>query len=299
MYKHILFVFFIGLGCSKNKPTECNYISDYFPHIYEAEINFLLGEYEQAYEYYSLAFESCKALRIGIFRDTDKYAKVCAILGYEDQSIQFIRKSIRAGGKLEQFRKDTAFYQIFKSTKGQEIIVDYERMRESFLNSLDLKLRDTLQQLIALDLMHNMTESQDSAFYENDKKLLSILKQFGYPNEKAIGPYNLDMQQSGPEILLLHSTDSIRINHFIPMLKKYVSNGQCSPYILGQVLDNYELFHQKPQTHGTFGGVTSRYANMIDDLKKVDFNRINIGLPSLEKQQLIDSLKQLKSNTPN
>jgi len=95
-------------------------------------------------------------------------------------------------------------------------------------------------------------------------------------------------------LLLLHTKDSIRMNYFVPKVKEFVKKGLAPPRTLGTMIDQYYLYNGKPQIYGTYGARGGGYANMIDNLKKVDSNRISIGLPPLELKEKKDSLNRIK-----
>ena len=84
------------------------------------------------------------------------------------------------------------------------------------------------------------------------------------------------------------------MNYFVPKVKEFVKNGTASPYTLGTMIDQYYLYNGEPQIYGTYGAQGGGYANMIDDLKKVESNRISIGLPTLEQKERKDSLNKIK-----
>jgi tetratricopeptide (TPR) repeat protein len=281
-------------GCQTDKKTDCNYITDYYPHTAKAEIELYLGNYEMAFEYYQNAFESCNAIKIATHHDTDNFAKICAELGKEDLALDYIEKTIRKGGTLYNFQEDEVFDNLFKTVRGKKIISEYDKYREEYINSLNMNLRSELQNMIELDQKFNSTKFQDSMFKVNDKRLVEIFETYGYPNEQMIGNYGIDFKNSNPSILLLHTDDSIRINYFIPKIKEFIKKGKCPPFVLGAMYDNLALFNDEPQTHGTYRNQNGNYSNMISDLSKVNENRAEIGLPSLEMTRKIDSLRKIK-----
>jgi len=284
-----LFLFF---SCQRMEKTDCNYITDYFPHSTKAEMEFYLGNYEESFELYQKAFRNCEALAIGTHNDIGLFAKVCAELGKEDLALDFIEKRIAVGGTIGEFQNDSIFNNLLNSERGKKIFADYDQNRAKFIAGLNLDLRSEIQTMIRFDQQLNSTKFQDSMFQVNDKRLVQIIDKYGYPNEQIIGSYNIDQINSDPRILLLHSDDSIRMNYFVPKIKKLVENGKCTPYTLGTILDNLELFNGQQQTHGTYLQDGGGYANMISDKEKVNANRKNIGLPTMEFTKKLDSLKR-------
>jgi tetratricopeptide (TPR) repeat protein len=287
------FLILILVGCAKEQKTDCNYITDYYPQTAKAEVEFYSGNYEKAYGYYQKAFEYCDAIAIGTHHDTFIFSKVCAELGKDDLAIDYMEKTLSKGRTLSSYENDKIFESILKTERGQNLISNYDKIREQYLSSLNMDLRSEIQAMIEIDQkLVGQQEKRDSVFKVNDKRLVEIFHEIGYPNEQVVGNFGVDFSSADPRILLFHTDDSIRINYFIPKIKEFVKNGQCSPITLGSMYDNLELFNKQPQTHGTYESQNGGYSNMISDLSKVNANRAEIGLPSLKMTKKIDSLKR-------
>src|SRR5699024_2353707 len=223
-------LFSILISCSNKEKAKCNYITDYYPNTAKAEVEFYLGNYEKAFDYYQKAFKNCEAIKMGTHHDTDNFAKVCAALGKNDLAIDYIEKTISKGGSLQGFENDKIFNDIFKTERGKKLIAVYDTRRKEYTNSLNMTLRAELQVMIEIDQrLVDQQEKRDSVFKVNDKRLVEIFEEFGYPNEQIVGNYGIDFTSADPTILLLHTSDSIRINYFIPKVKEFVKNGQCPP----------------------------------------------------------------------
>lgn len=287
------FTFTLCISCSLDSDSNCDYVESYYPLIYQAEIAFYKADNEKAFNLYQRAFRKCKPLNVGMFKDATKFARICALLNKTELAIEYIELCLKSGESLERFQNDSAFKNLWKTVNGKILIEQYPNMRLTYLNSINIDLREELQKMIFLDQKFNSTANQDSIFKINELKLVQIFEKFEYPTEKLIGGYNIDGIDSSPLILLLHTSDSIRLSYFLPKLQTYVSLGKCPPYVLGSVIDNLHLFNNTAQTHGTYSGKTSKYAKMIDDIALVDKNRIEIGLPTLKVQRQLDSLKRL------
>lgn len=281
----------ILFSCGNQEKENCNYITDYYQNTAKAEIEFYSGNYQEAFDFYQIAFRNCKAINIGTHNDTWKFAKVCAELGKTKLALNYIEKRIINGGVIGEFQRDDIFKSILNSTRGQKIVSGYNKMREEHIATLNLDLRAELQKMIEIEQNLNSTKLDDSIYRVNDKRLVEIFEKYGYPNEQIVGSYIIDRISADPTILLLHSRDSIRINYFIPKINKYVRDGKCPPIIAGLLYDNLELYNDQQQTHGTYTNINGGYPNMISDISKVNSNRLSIGLPTLEMTEKIDSLK--------
>lgn len=272
--------FLILLSCSDNKTANCNYITDYYPKIYEAQLNYNQKKYKKAFNLYSEAFESCEPRNTVGRYEMNRYAEISVILEKEKLALDFIEKSIEQGTLLRTYTNNPIFVEVLKTDRGKNILANYDVKRAEYLNSLNLELRSEIQKMIKVDQTHlKEQEKRNIIFNKNTKRLVEIFENVGYPGNDIIGPYNVDFSNSDITILLLHTPDSIRINYFIPKLRKYIKEGDCDPQTLGVVIDNLHLFNDELQTIGTY---ENREENMISNKKRVNQNRLEIGLPTLE-----------------
>ena len=104
------------ISCSKNQKTDCNYIKDYYPKIYEAELNYNEKNYQKAFELYSEAFISCELKNTVGKYEMDKFAEVSAILGKEKIALNFIQKNIEQGMLLRSFLNNPVLLMSLKLT---------------------------------------------------------------------------------------------------------------------------------------------------------------------------------------
>lgn len=141
---------------------------------------------------------------------------------------------------------------------------------------------------------NNDMAKMDSIDSIHEKRLIELFEQGIYPNDEMVGSYSIDNTSTDVSILLLHTRDSIRLNYFVPKVKEFIKNGKGSPLALGNMLDQYHLYNDQPQIYGTYTAREGGYAEMIPDLKKVDSNRVSIGLPPLALQEKRDSIVRLK-----
>jgi len=281
---------YILVGCSEPTHKDCNYVTDYYPYTAKAEVEFHSKNYNEAYNYYNKAFKSCSSISNGTLNDTQNFAKICAALGKIDLALDYILKTFDQGGTLNTFLNDPVFNSVFESEKGKQLVKEYDVRRTNYLKSINLNLRIELQKMIALD-KQLVGESRDSIFHVNELRLVQIFDEHGYPNEQIIGNYGLDQIMADPNLLLLHTSDSLRIHYFIPKIEEFVKEGKCEPLILGMLYDNLSLFNNRPQTYGTYQNSEGGYAHMISDTSLVNKNRAGIGLPSLAITEKIKKLK--------
>lgn len=296
--KYILFfLLIVTTSCQNEKKLECDYITNYYQKIYKADLQYELGNYEKAFRIYHDAFNSCEPINTKTYNEIGNFAETCAILGKDDLAIEFIYRQIENGYDIKWLQQNPNFNKIFSSEKGNQLLSQYEELRKKALSNFNLVLREEIKKMKIEDQRYRNSNYQDNIDKQNviDKyntfRIIEIFNEFGYPNETIIGDYSLDKTPVDIGTILLHTSDSIRVNYFIPKLTEFVRNGKCSPKTLGTIIDQYYLYNGKPQINGTYG-IGNNYDNMISDLKKVDSNRVSIGLPPLKIKEKKEQILQ-------
>ncbi len=296
----ILLIFSILFSCSGNKNSECDYITDYYQIIYKADYEFDTGNYQKAFHLYQTAFNSCEPITTLGYNEIAKFAETTAILKKYDLTFEFVRKSILEGSELSRFQNNTNFEGFITSKYGKQLAQEYDALRSQFMEKIDLKLREELILMRYADqgVRNKGSEADwkkvDSIDKLHELRLIELFENQGFPNDDMVGPPSLDGRQIDIGPLLLHTADSIRLNYFVPKVREFVRKGKASPHYIGIMIDQYYLYNKEPQIYGTYTIQGGGYANMIEDLKKVDSNRISIGLAPLDLHRKKDSLNKIK-----
>lgn len=284
------------ISCSKKLKPDNDYIKNYYQLIYSADVEFESKNYRKAFEFYQKAFNNCDPINTPEFNELRKFTELCAIIGKDKLASEFIEKNLKIGSEIKWYMNDSIYSRVFKTRKGKELLRKYDEIHKNFLKNVNMELRKEIQEMQRLDQLYRRSNQikQDSIDIVNTKKIILIFNEYGYPNEKIIGNSSIDKKITSISTILLHTKDSIRMNYFVPKLTEYVKNGQCSPKTLGFLIDQFHLYNGNPQTHGTYRSQNSKYATMITDKTEINRNRISIGLPTLEMQEKIDSLRQIR-----
>lgn len=296
----IFLLFSVLFSCSENRKTECNYITDYYQTIYKADYKFETKNYQKAFDLYQTAFKSCEPITTMGYYEIANFAETTAILEKYDLTFEFVKKSILKGSELSRFQNNKNFEGFMASKYGKQLAQEYDALRSQFMEKIDLKLREELILMRYADQGVRSKGSEtdckkvDSIDKLHELRLIELFESVGFPNDEMVGPYSLDMKQTDVGLLLLHTDDSIRMNYFVPKVKEFVKKGDASPNVVGTMIDQYYLYNKEPQIYGTYTVQGGGYANMIEDLKKVDSNRISIGLPPLDLLRKKDSLNKIK-----
>ncbi|WP_310993128.1 hypothetical protein [Aequorivita marina] len=286
-------------GCASEQKNDCNYIEDYFPTVYKADLEFDLENYEKAFELYQDVFSVCDAKNTLGLNEIGDFTESSAILGKFDITYEYAKEQILNGVELSRFQNNESFNEFWSSKYGEKLTAEYDKLRLEFTQNADFDLRDELVSMRSADQMYRGGNGksdwtkQDSIDQIHEKRLIEIFETIGYPTSKTVGPNTMDYPVD-VGLFLLHTDDSIRMNYFVPKVTEFVKNGSAPPRAVGTMVDQFHLYNDEPQIYGTYGAQGGGYANMIDDLKKVDSNRISIGLQPLELKQKKDSLRKIK-----
>jgi len=255
--------------------------------------------YEKAFELYQEAFKSCKAKNTSTYNEIGNFTESSAILEKFDITYEYAKKQILNGVEINRFENNDNFSNFLMSEFGQKLVSEYNGLGKQFETNADFELRDELIAMRSADQMYRNknykknVSKQDSIDKLHEKRLIEIFETVGYPTDKVVGPRTID-NRVGIGLFMLHTDDSIRMNYFVPKIKEFVKKGTASPEVLGNMIDQYYLYNGEPQIYGTYQAQGGGYATMIDNLKKVDSNRISIGLPPLELKEKKDSLIRIK-----
>lgn len=304
MKLNVLYFFllsFLLFACKNTRNETCNYITDYYPLVYEAELEYWEENYEKAFELYKTAFNNCNPKNTPILNELLKITEIAAILNKKEVAIDYMLLSIKNGSDIQSFKNDSIFQNVLKSQKGQELIKNYDSLRHLYLQGININLRHEFQSMQLSDQLyrgrgpeHWDWEKQDSLDNLNTKRLIEIFEEIGFPDEHILGHTNIDWSPTNINGILLHTEDSIRMNYFVPKMKEFISQGHAEPTILGNMIDQYHLYKDKPQVYGTYQAQDNYYATMIDDRETINQNRLSIGLSTLEVKEKLDSIKCVK-----
>lgn len=299
MRKLLSLLILIQLGCAKDQRSDCNYITDYYQTIYKADYEFETKNYEKAFDLYGEAFKTCEARNTLGYNEIRNYAETAAILEKYEIAYEYARKQVLNGIEISRFQNNENFEKFLFSEHGQKFTAEYDDLRAEFEERADLELRDELIAMRSADQMYRGGNGevdwtkQDSIDKLHEERLIEIFESIGYPTDKIVGPHTMDYQVD-IGLFLLHTKDSIRMNYFVPKVRQFVKDGTAPPRALGTMIDQYYLYNKEPQIYGTYQAQNGGYANMIEDLQKVDSNRISIGLPPLDLEEKKDSLRKIK-----
>jgi len=280
-----MLLFFILFSFSCKQTKNYKYSVDYYLDIYKADSLFEIKKYNESYNILKKLFKKNKPINLPPYYEYINYVK-SGFLAKKFNSEELkknVKKLIRTYGYDSiSFKNDSILNLAFKNSK----INNYKEYRAEYLSSLDFNLRYKLHELIELDQKYRINYFENDRFIKrkkiDDNNELFLKYLFGrniYPNEHILGNHTVDgTRVPRTNILLLHTSDSIRLNYFLPKIKIFIREGKCTPSIYGNMMDQLYLYNNKEQIYGTYD---------VIKIKKEDYVKFNkmrkiIGLPSIE-----------------
>ncbi|UNZ00327.1 hypothetical protein MQE36_08305 [Zhouia spongiae] len=216
-----------------------NYL-DYYKTINKAEIANLDENFKKSDSLYQIAFRLVEKP----FKDDYLSASINSEkLNNNQQSYEYLKNGILAGLTKKMIKKSLSTFK--KSKKWKELKKEYESIREQYLNSLDLRLREELIKMVAKDQavrhpVFGSTKKMKKADNENYKHLLKIIEQNNgeWPGRFTIGDGNENGKYAFGEItIMLHHFSEEEVNNLKPILISAILKGDLSPYNVAYPLD--------------------------------------------------------------
>jgi hypothetical protein len=176
----------------------------------------------------------------------------------------------------DQIKTDTLL-NIYYFKKKKYLDKNYNQLRNVYLNSLNLNLRNQIKKMSEEDQFYRrkgnyQQDKQNLIDSINSKKIIEIFDTFGYPNESLIGDSSIDNSIVNITTMLLHTKDKERIDYFIPKIMEYIKKGKAPPNVYAFMYDQYNLYNGKKQYYGS-------YENKTDiSIKELNKRRKTIGL---------------------
>jgi hypothetical protein len=285
-------------GNSIPERPDCNYISSgYYQIIYEADIAYLSGDKELAYQKISQAEKLCPLIEQSMYYEISKYVELLCERNHFEKATQYITQLVSDYGYLpEKFENEDYFSALSAYTDWNSLKQQLTYSSEEFYNRVDTLLVKELKTMTGNDQIvrkkkgENQTEEEyiqqmQATDAVHETRIKEIFETYGYPNLRLIGDKNT-IWWSGIGAMLMHFSDT---TYFSRILLNYIEMGECGPHILGNFVDSN--CRAKPNQDRFIYGV---YSNAVDediwDVANLDKRRQAIGMPTRKMQQQRDSL---------
>ncbi|MEZ7495858.1 hypothetical protein QO206_10185 [Leeuwenhoekiella aequorea] len=294
MNKILAFLVTILLFGISKLPAQ-NYLN-YYEKINEAEISNLDKNFEVADSVYQVAFELVEKS----FKDDCLLASVNSEkLNDYQKTYEYLKKGILVGLTKKRIKKELSKFK--KSDQWKSLKREFDSLREKYLKSLNLTLRNELLKMVDKDqsvrhpIFGSWKKMKKTDSY-NYNRLLEIIKENNgkWPGRFNIGDGNEDGKYAYGEItIMLHHFSTEEVMNLKPILIEAILNGNLSPYNVAYPLDYKNLktiskrkrgntiFAETCNIIGSYLGSKSKDA-IICDCEKAEKERKKIGLEPLD-----------------
>lgn len=267
---------------------EVNYIP-YYLKVYEAKGLFEQGNYERSFEILDSLFRKYEPLNQFMVDEYKTYLQLAYLSSNKHIFPKALIKGIEEYGLSDLvFENDSIMNLVYKESGLDS--VQYTTHWSRYLDKINFGLRDTIKEMVKRDRFKNREDWDtpegarrlDSIDSINSVLLKYIFEEYGYPGESVIGNGAIALKREESPIsvvisgVLLHTRDSIRQAYFLPKMLEFVKQGKAPPLFYARMVDQLEVYHQRPQVYGTYTNV------MVKDSSKLDGLRKSIGLPPIK-----------------
>lgn len=276
-------------SCLEKEKKRCDYITDYYQDVYEAELAYWQKDYDRAYTLLKEAESRCELLNQLTIYEPRLMARLCVKVGKPQEAFPYIERSLREGMNFDSFQNDPVFkilheYEEWKYLKSKEI--DYLLEHRKGLN---LELSEEIMAMNKLDqkvrqqpIDYKKLEKVDSI---NQNRVKEIFKQFGYPGPKLVGNPSMS-QRTGLKTLFFHFNDT---TYFKPILFDFIRKGEAPADILGCMLDS----QQRARGFFDYGIYDNIDSTSILNFSNLDKRRVAVGLRPWKQEKRLAALKNV------
>ena len=257
---------------------ECNYINDYYPLIYKAQLKYLQEDLDSAFQYISKAKEKCELLNTPDILERVMYAEILIDRKNYNDALESLEELIRVGFPFEFLEYNEALKILKQNRKWEDLRKLSLQINARENNFFNWKLRDEILEMVKVDQLirrSNMDyEERQKIDSVHQKRIKEIFETYGYPNEKLIG-FRKPNERVDITIMLMHFND---LKYFKPKLLGFIKKGDCNPYTMASIVDSNDR-QNKLYTYGIYSSVDS---TQIIDFPNLNSRRKALGLRTLE-----------------
>ena len=315
--KSICIILFYFILPSIIKAQELNYISNYYPFIYKAEMKYMDKDYTEAFLLYKKAFENEEPLRPHLM-----WAITSSIKSkHFNETFEWLEKASLKGSTLKYISKLKGINKIKNDKRWNLYLSSFNSLRESWKKTLNDSIITEIKKMSLGDQLYREGSKKNErdkvvrydtvqiegmekqaiprkGFYlqreidtKNIKRVIEIIHKYGFIEEKIIGPYFEKKKYDDPwtdiGLIIIHGlwikdTKDTLIN----LLKLEVKKGNCFPFLLGYSIDYAESSRSPFQIYGTGNilkfSIPPFQVSPVRNPKELNERRISIGLEPIE-----------------
>lgn len=281
----ILLLFPTIIFCQNKK---CNYIDDYYPTIYKAQIEYYQKKYDSAYFHLKTAENKCGLRYDGTTNEIEILAELEFRKKKFKQSANYLKKLVENGYPFKYIEEDSIYTDFRNKKEWISLKLQSDKIYEKWKSNINWDLRAELIKINEEDQRIRTTNVSKEEFERvdslNENRLKEILAQYGYPTNNLVGNWYIDEKLASIGTLIMHLKD---VDYFKPKFYDYVKSGTSEASLYASIVDSND------RMRGIF---TYRiYSNLkddqIEDLPNLDKRRISVGLRPWKMQLLLHELR--------
>src|SRR5690606_11155475 len=217
---------------------ECNYINDYYPLIYKAQLKYLQEDLDSAFHYITKAKEKCELLNTPDILERVMYAEILIDRKDYNDALESLEELIRVGFPFEFLEYNEALKILKQNSKWEDLRKLSLQINARQNNFFNWKLRDEILEMVKMDQVIRRSdmdyEERQKIDSAHQKRIKEIFETYGYPNEKLIG-FRKPNERVDITIMLMHFND---LKYFKPKLLGFIKKGDCNPYTMASIVDS-------------------------------------------------------------
>ena len=297
-FKVVLFLLISTIGFSQKKKIneEYDYINNYYQFVYQANFEYLSGNYQKAYDLLKTAEKNCPLLnQTGIY-EPKILAECAARLNKPDEAVRYIEILVRDFGyKMESFKVDSLYASLQNTRKWKKLEKKSDAYYQKYLSNVNLELRNKIIKMMKEDQsvrVNRDREGMKRVDSINDLKFRKIVADCDcFPDEMftQFGKYRIDNEFFDATTFVFHINRE-DAEYWKPIFLDLIRRGRAPANIYGSLIDS-NLRINGMFDYGIYQNVK---AENINDFENLDKRRISVGLPPWELKKEIDELIEKK-----
>ncbi|MDH6353755.1 hypothetical protein M2132_000072 [Dysgonomonas sp. PH5-45] len=312
-FKKLLFITIcLFTGSTLSAQEKPNYItSGYYQFIYQADSALWEANEDLAFSKYQEAENVMPLLHQSHYFEMNKYVDLLVKRGYYDKALFYVNKMIDEYGDIPEFLlsgdslvqnfihksnidvSEAALYARYQAFYTPERMALVNEINEMYYN--DQRIRKTeneWEKETSGEFMDRIQEMSRIDEY-NAKRILEIIEEYGFPDAKLLGIWNLRETVHNAEIIFHHISKKVDIDS---LLLAAVEEGKLSPQRLGVIRDynTYIVDSALTKRYSIYATYEGTKDEDIVDIENLDKRRLAIGMPTRAMENKVKVLMKNK-----
>jgi len=270
----------------------------YYEYTSQANELYQAKKYQESSKAWDLAFKAHHGF------SSDYYNSACtnALAGNNDKAFDHLEKAIKNGwNDIEWMKKDSDFASLKTSEKWSDFIKHIPELRQGYLNSLNMQMKQKLENLRMQDqtIRYLLPDAEKRFGRESDaykwfrselmtrndsvvlNRITDIIEKNGWMGISEVGV----LANQTFWLVIQHAPLDVQ-KKYLPVLEHSVRNGESKAEYLAFLQDRVLMREGKKQLYGTQSRWDKKIKKnviwSITDYKTVNQRRAQVGLGSIE-----------------